>query len=112
MGNLYRCDGNKEAEDMIKKFPSTLTMSFTGNAKQGCGTGGHGCSGSGSVNIYTAIYNYLTVISNARFSGISTGYVNPNTMLTATYTASSHDKGNHEGTSDSNAALTIRLERR
>ncbi len=111
--NLYRCNtGDKKAKEMIEKFPDTLTMSFSGLVRQGCGTKDHGCSGSGSINIYTSIYNYLTVVSNTRFTNISTGPVTPNTMLVANYTASSSDKGSHQGTSNSDAALTIRLERR
>lgn len=113
MGNLFICNvGDKEAKKMLDKFPDTLTMSFSGYVRQGCGTKDHSCSGGGTVNIYTSLYNYLTVLSNSRFTNISTGPVTPNTILKVNYSASSSDKGSHQGTSNSDASLTIRLERR
>lgn len=114
MGNLYLCTGggDKEAEEIVAGFPETITMTFNGYVRQGCNSQDHSCSGGGSVNIYTAIYNYLTVLNNSRFTNISTGPVAPNTMLTANYSASSSCKGGNQGNNNSDASLQIRLERR
>lgn len=92
-------------------FPDTLTLKFDCTARQGCGTAGHGCSASGSIKIFTSIYNYITVNENKKFNGISTGPCSPFTTLTATYNSTSSDKGNHDGINIDPASLVVTLSR-
>lgn len=87
--------------------PESITLTFNGYCRQGCGNQSHACSGGGTINIYTSEYNYLTVVSNSRFSGITTGAVEPYTMLTARYSASSQFYSGSNYNSD--ASLTITL---
>lgn len=87
--------------------PESITLTFNGYCRQGCGCQSHACGGGGTISIYTSEYDYLTVVSNSGFSGITTGAVEPYTMLTASYSASSqfYNGSNH----NSDASLTITL---
>ena len=87
--------------------PESITLTFNGYCRQGCGAQSHACGGGGTISIYTSEYNYLTVVSNSGFSDITTGAVEPYTMITASYSASSqfYNGSNH----NSDASLTITL---
>lgn len=104
-------DKNKsEPQESIEdKFPSTLTLTYNCTATIGCGCEGHGCSASGSVQIFTSIYNYVTVKSNTGFSGIGTGKVTPFSTIKCSCSASSSYTS---GVKRSPASLTITLSKK